>query len=119
MLNVSKAEKGPWQISASVKGLVCDESNGPLLPQQVQFPVVDGAVPQIEVNKRLIGDPCGFGLCFEVVDCAAIDFDCNLPFQLFCIGVLSGVGKIVFGTQHAHLNFRRISILFLWLSAQK
>ena len=34
-----------------------------------------GAVGQVEVDERLIGDTCALGLLFEVVDGLAIDVD--------------------------------------------
>ena len=41
--------------------------------------LVDGAVPQIQVDQRLIGDTRRLGLCLEIVDGAAVNVDGDLP----------------------------------------
>ena len=54
------------------------------------------AIGEVKVNQGLIRYARSLCLLLKILDDPVVDVDCDLFFQLFCVGVLYTVGKIIF-----------------------
>ena len=64
---------------------------GCLAPAHAECALVFCAVGQIQIDKRLIWDAGTVGLPLKVVNRVTVNIDRDLPFQLFCVRILSWV----------------------------
>lgn len=116
-LSVS-AQKSPGG-RAGLSGVVVSVD---LLPGQLQFPLVDGAIPQIQINQRLVRDARRLGLGLEVVDGVAVQIDGDLPFEMGGVGVFSWVQvlNVIFFSHNCHLAIPQCMLFFrFWLPSER
>src|SRR5262249_31911565 len=80
----------------SMEGLATCPTGRGLLPAQVEPPVRSRAVAQVEIDEALVGDAHLLGDAFEVRDSVLVQPNGDLLLQLRGVGVLSGLGEVVF-----------------------
>ena len=86
-----------------------------LTPGHLEFFLILCTVGEVKVDECLIGNAGAVGFLTEIVDRIAVNINCDLLFQLLCIGIPFGSGKIIFFSHNDHLNRGRIWLHFLLL----
>ena len=79
------------RISGNETNLTVRRNYGCLAPTHAERALIFCAVGQIQIDKRLIWDTGTVGLPLKIVNRVTVNIDRDLPFQLFCVRILSWV----------------------------